>query len=178
MKFSIKDFFCKCDQIHRKLWIWSHLLKKLLMQNFIFCTVNTNLPILLNTRIIRYPMYNIKNKINLPLVFLINSRSFAPAFHTLLTTSFSLYPFLWSLYSTGYCSTFSHNRPEPTFKEKTKMKRKRSICSILCMLLLKNAFIKKSGKKLNITITSSFISLLFAKTLLQITLHVLICYFL
>ena len=29
MKFSIKDFFSKCDQIHRKLWIWSHLLKNL-----------------------------------------------------------------------------------------------------------------------------------------------------
>ena len=26
MKFSIKDFFCKCDQIRRKLRIWSHLL--------------------------------------------------------------------------------------------------------------------------------------------------------
>ena len=26
MKFSIKDFFSKCDQIHRKLRIWSHLL--------------------------------------------------------------------------------------------------------------------------------------------------------
>ena len=78
MKFSIKDFFNKCDQIHRKLrlvfrrffdiradlgkknlssflpstdWrnptilvyrklrIWSHLLKKSLMRNFIFCAV-------------------------------------------------------------------------------------------------------------------------------------------
>ena len=28
MKFSIKDFFSKCDQIRRKLRIWSHLLKK------------------------------------------------------------------------------------------------------------------------------------------------------
>ena len=28
MKFSIKDFFSKCDQIRRKLQIWSHLLKK------------------------------------------------------------------------------------------------------------------------------------------------------
>ena len=28
MKFYIKDFFSKCDQIRRKLWIWSHLLKK------------------------------------------------------------------------------------------------------------------------------------------------------
>ena len=39
MKFSIKDFFSKCDQIRRKLRIWSHLLKKLLMENFIFCVV-------------------------------------------------------------------------------------------------------------------------------------------
>ena len=39
MKFSIKDFFSKCDQIHRKLRIWSHLLKKSLMVNFIFCTI-------------------------------------------------------------------------------------------------------------------------------------------
>ena len=34
-----KDFFSKCDQIHRNLRIWLHLLKKSLMQNFIFCTV-------------------------------------------------------------------------------------------------------------------------------------------
>ena len=36
MKFSIKDFFSKCDQIRRKLRIWSHWLKKSLMKNFIF----------------------------------------------------------------------------------------------------------------------------------------------
>ena len=29
--FSIKDFFSKCDQIRRSLRIWSHLLKKSLM---------------------------------------------------------------------------------------------------------------------------------------------------
>ena len=39
MKFSIKDFFSKCDQIRRKLQIWSHLLKKSLMEIFIFCAV-------------------------------------------------------------------------------------------------------------------------------------------
>ena len=39
MKFSIKDFFSKCDQIRKKLRIWSHLLKKSLMENFIFCAV-------------------------------------------------------------------------------------------------------------------------------------------
>ena len=35
-KFSIRDFFSKCDQICRKLQIWSYILKKLLMGNFIF----------------------------------------------------------------------------------------------------------------------------------------------
>ena len=40
MKFSIKDFFCKCDQIRNFLRIWSLLLKKSLMENFMFCTVN------------------------------------------------------------------------------------------------------------------------------------------
>ena len=36
MKFFIKDFFSKCDQIRRKLRIWSHLLKTFLMEKFIF----------------------------------------------------------------------------------------------------------------------------------------------
>ena len=39
MEFFIKVFFSKCDQIRRKLWIWSHVLKKSLMKNFIFCAV-------------------------------------------------------------------------------------------------------------------------------------------
>ena len=39
MKFSIKDFFSKCDQIGRFLRIWSHLLKKSSMENFIFYAV-------------------------------------------------------------------------------------------------------------------------------------------
>ena len=39
MKFSTKDFFSKCDQIRKKLRIWSHLLKKSLVENFIFCAV-------------------------------------------------------------------------------------------------------------------------------------------
>ena len=38
-KFSIKDFFSKCDKIRSFLRIWSHLLKKPLMENFIFCAV-------------------------------------------------------------------------------------------------------------------------------------------
>ena len=39
-KFSIKDFFSNCDQIRRKLWIWSHLLKKSFIKKFHFlCNV-------------------------------------------------------------------------------------------------------------------------------------------
>ena len=37
MTFPIEDFFSTCDQIRRKLRIWSHWLKKSLMENFIFC---------------------------------------------------------------------------------------------------------------------------------------------
>ena len=38
-KFSFKDFFSNYEQILRKLRIWSHLLKKSLKENFIFCAV-------------------------------------------------------------------------------------------------------------------------------------------
>ena len=40
MKFSVKDFFSKRDQISRFLRICSHLMKKSLMENFIFYAVN------------------------------------------------------------------------------------------------------------------------------------------
>ena len=40
MKFSNnKDFFSKYYQISMKLRIWSYLLKKSLMENFILCAV-------------------------------------------------------------------------------------------------------------------------------------------
>ena len=38
LKLSIKDFFSKCDQ---KLRIWSQLLKKSLIEIFIFCVVRS-----------------------------------------------------------------------------------------------------------------------------------------
>ena len=44
MKFSIKDFFSKYDQIRRFLRVWSHLLKKFLTENFIFCAVVISSP--------------------------------------------------------------------------------------------------------------------------------------
>ena len=39
MKFFIKNFFSKYDQIRSFLWIWSYSLKKSLMENLIFCAV-------------------------------------------------------------------------------------------------------------------------------------------
>ena len=41
MKFSIKHFFRKCDQIRYFLRIWSHLLKKTLMENFFLVQCRT-----------------------------------------------------------------------------------------------------------------------------------------
>ena len=40
MKFSITNFLSKCNQIPKKLRIWSHLLKKSVMENLIFCAVH------------------------------------------------------------------------------------------------------------------------------------------
>ena len=37
IKFFMKDFFSKCNQIRSFLRNWSHLQQKSLMQNFIFC---------------------------------------------------------------------------------------------------------------------------------------------
>ena len=59
MKFSGKDFFSKCEQICRKLRVWSHLLKKSLMENFIFCAV--------------YLLYEIKRKLGKRLKSLVTS---------------------------------------------------------------------------------------------------------
>ena len=39
-KFSMKDFFNKCDPIRRKLRIWSNLLKKPSTEKFTFCEVS------------------------------------------------------------------------------------------------------------------------------------------
>ena len=39
MMFFVKNVSSKCEQIRRKLQIWSYLLKKYFMENFIFCAV-------------------------------------------------------------------------------------------------------------------------------------------
>ena len=51
MKFSIKGFSSKCDQIRRRLRIWSHSLEKSLMKNFIFYAVNSYIEFILNSYI-------------------------------------------------------------------------------------------------------------------------------
>ena len=40
MKFSIKDFYSKCDQICSFPQIWSHLPKKFLLENLVFYAVS------------------------------------------------------------------------------------------------------------------------------------------
>ena len=40
-KVAIEDFFSICDEIRRELRIWSHLLKKSLIESFIFCAVTS-----------------------------------------------------------------------------------------------------------------------------------------
>ena len=54
MKFSIQNFFSKCDQIRSFLCMWSHLLKKSLMENFIFCAVR-NEPQAFLSQLNQYP---------------------------------------------------------------------------------------------------------------------------
>ena len=49
MKFFIKDFFSKSVQIRSFLRIWSHLLEKFLMENFIFCAVSVLSSVLWDT---------------------------------------------------------------------------------------------------------------------------------
>ena len=55
LKFSNKDSFSKCEQIRKKLWIWSHLLKKSLLENFNFCTV------VVSIRSVRSETFSYKN---------------------------------------------------------------------------------------------------------------------
>ena len=63
MKFSITDFFSKCDQIRRKMRIWPHLLKKSLMENFILYSV-------LNCQIVLVTRFRVPEKIQLSEAYL------------------------------------------------------------------------------------------------------------
>ena len=58
----MKDFFSKCDQIRRKLLIWSHLLNKSIQENFIFCAVQTELYMLLKNNFLSCRVHNTQIK--------------------------------------------------------------------------------------------------------------------
>ena len=65
MKFSTKDFFSKCDQIRRKLRIWSNLLKKSLIENLFFCAVILSPSGLILAVTSKVPLFDLK-KVTLP----------------------------------------------------------------------------------------------------------------
>ena len=71
MKFSNKGFFNKCDQIGSFLRIWSNLLQKFLMQNFIFCAVELHYFTMITLR--RYDTKKLVDEIslNFPELFII-----------------------------------------------------------------------------------------------------------
>ena len=58
MKFAIKNFVSKCNQIRNFLRIWSHLLKKYLVENFILCVL-IYIYIYICIYIYMYNIYNI-----------------------------------------------------------------------------------------------------------------------
>ena len=60
MKFSIKDFFSKCEQIRSCLRIWSHLPKKSLMENFILSAVNAS--VVYKTKMKRFSLNQLISK--------------------------------------------------------------------------------------------------------------------
>ena len=62
MKFSIKDFFSKFYQIRSLLRIWSHLLKKSLIENFIVCAVISSFCDFLNLSIAKNKFQEFHNK--------------------------------------------------------------------------------------------------------------------
>ena len=54
LKFPVKDFFSKCEQIHSSLRICSHLSKTPLMKNFIFRTVFAVLELIFGLKFIPF----------------------------------------------------------------------------------------------------------------------------
>ena len=111
VKFSIKGFFSKCDQVRSCLRIWSHLLKKSWMENFIFWAVSVmTLIAKLLTRIDRETVYNyistiFNNKITLL------SCTYLLQYHTYwLFCHLQMYEWkcLWKLSWTWFCFICFH----------------------------------------------------------------------
>ena len=86
MKFSIKHVFSKKDQIRNFLRIWSHLLKKSLMRNFIFCAVNvwSMLKVHNKKRPERGPRVSIDDIVLMSLFWTLNKFTDCPVFPSLI----------------------------------------------------------------------------------------------
>ena len=89
MMFSIKDFFSECDQVRRKLRIWSHLLKKFLMENFFFSALFHWLRISSAK-----PKFMVFNRYN---TFVVMIRTIVPVFFGLVRNVSSLETFAYVL---------------------------------------------------------------------------------
>ena len=76
MKFPIKDFFSKCDQIRSFLRIWSHFLKKSLMENFIFCAVS-----ILGTTLFLLQINDLPDNVICNVAIYANDTNFCSKFH-------------------------------------------------------------------------------------------------
>ena len=65
MKFSIKDFFSKCDQIRSFLRIWLHLLKKSLMEtsSFVQCIISISSEKVRTTQVIDMSLSQTRNTV-------------------------------------------------------------------------------------------------------------------
>ena len=97
-EFSIKDFFSKCHQIRCFLRIWSHLLKKSLIEHLIFCTVWERLLIMRDNYLwIKSSHWHYftgltgpSNKISVKILFVFNSCSIVFIEWTFLNTLSSI----------------------------------------------------------------------------------------
>ena len=66
----MNDVFNKCDQSRSFLRIWSHLLKKFLIENFIFCAMN-NAAILQTVRRF-FLFFDPKHHVNMILLYAVH----------------------------------------------------------------------------------------------------------
>ena len=106
-KFFIKDFLSKCDQIRSFLRIWSHLLKKSLTKNFIFCAVlpyRIMLSIMLKIMLKKTETHPRPSQVNV-------QNSFVRNFQLIKIQDNLQKLFVWSLFSVctyAWCFSISH----------------------------------------------------------------------
>ena len=107
MKFSIKDFYSKCDQIRSFLRIWSHLLKKLLMENLCIVSFSSCLKSLRLTT-----LDDLQNYIKIQKLLLFEHLEFNPFILSLashLVVNFYVW-FFRKLQISGETSNFAKNK--------------------------------------------------------------------